>query len=234
MHEYHKINAPFKRNNNGDKKLRYGDWALPEFDYLSDTPWLWTEKVDGTNIRVEVEYDFARDEYEIHFAGRTNNAEIPPHLRLALTEQFDTVGFRSKIKELMQDYNISEIVLHGEGYGPKIQGGGKYRDTAGFVMFDVRVGEWWLQRDAVEEIGGRLGVDVVPIVMTGTIYKAIQVVRSGELRDWFGVEKTFGPGYLKSAWGEFEAEGLVGTPTVPLFNRKGERIVTKVKARDFR
>ena len=34
-------------------------------------------------------------------------------------------------------------------------------------------------------------------------------------------------------WGEFQAEGIVARPRVTLFSRNGERIITKVKCRDF-
>ena len=61
-------------------------------------------------------------------------------------------------------------------------------------------------------------VDVVPIVGTGTLAQAIELVK----------------GEHKSKWGDFQAEGVVIKPKVELFNRKGERIITKVKHRDFK
>lgn len=39
---------------------------------------------------------------------------------------------------------------------------------------------------------------------------------------------------ITSYFGDFEAEGLVLKPLVMLVNRKGERIVTKLKHKDFR
>ena len=53
MNEYHKIQTVFKRDmqKNG-KTLLEGHWTLPEFEYLSVNIWSWSEKVDGTNIRV--------------------------------------------------------------------------------------------------------------------------------------------------------------------------------------
>jgi len=38
---------------------------------------------------------------------------------------------------------------------------------------------------------------------------------------------------VKSKFGTFFAEGVVGTPSVPLFTRSGERIIIKIKAKDF-
>ena len=54
--EYHKISTPFKRHFDGPNKgkLIMGDWAVPELDYLSSNYWEFTEKVDGTNIRISL------------------------------------------------------------------------------------------------------------------------------------------------------------------------------------
>jgi len=41
-------------------------------------------------------------------------------------------------------------------------------------------------------------------------------------------------GGIKSLSGDFEAEGVVGVPAVPLASRSGERIIVKVKSADFR
>jgi len=54
MQQYHKIQTVYLR----DPETRYkalldGQLAKPEFDYLQHNQWEFTEKVDGTNIRVE-------------------------------------------------------------------------------------------------------------------------------------------------------------------------------------
>lgn len=54
MSEYHKIMGPFKRFTEGPNRNKVIPWAwsTPEFQTLSHPNWHWTEKVDGTNIRV--------------------------------------------------------------------------------------------------------------------------------------------------------------------------------------
>jgi len=53
MKEYHKIQTVFKRNpKNKLKTLLHGNYSIPEFEYLKDNEWVFTEKVNGTNIRV--------------------------------------------------------------------------------------------------------------------------------------------------------------------------------------
>ena len=41
-------------------------------------------------------------------------------------------------------------------------------------------------------------------------------------------------GGVPSTFGDFISEGLVAKPTTGLLNRKGERIITKIKTRDFK
>ena len=53
MKEYHKIQTVFHRSPESNyKQLMEGVFALPEFELLKDIEWTWTEKIDGTNIRI--------------------------------------------------------------------------------------------------------------------------------------------------------------------------------------
>lgn len=202
MNTYVKINTVWKRDERG--RVIEGDYAIPEFDYLKDCEWAWTEKVDGTNIRVG--WDFG----VVEFGGRTDNAQIPSHLVNALREMFPAEKFAAAFD--------GGVTLYGEGYGAKIQkGGGNYRQDQSFVLFDVQVGQWWLRRADVEDVARKLNIDVVPFIGYGPLSWGIETVQRG----------------LESRWGEFPAEGLVGRPAVELFDRKGDRILTKIKARDF-
>lgn len=64
--EYTKIPNIFKREMYGKNKLIEGEYSTPELEYLSDALWEFTEKVDGTNIRI------VWDGYRVSFAGRTD------------------------------------------------------------------------------------------------------------------------------------------------------------------
>ena len=62
-----------------------------------------------------------------------------------------------------QKFGQMQVILFGEGYGPRIQkGGGKYRDDASFILFDVYLPQknLWMKRDAVEDIAKTFGIDV--------------------------------------------------------------------------
>ena len=209
--EYHKIQTVFKRDMQNKGRIIEGSYSLPEFDYLKDNKWVWTEKVDGTNIRI----DWVRGEGR-KFDGKTDNAQIPAFLYKRLEELFPPEKLDAAIKTEDADF----LTLYGEGFGAKIQkGGGNYKhDGVDFVLFDVLVGDWWLKRPDVVKVALALKIRVVPIMGTGTLGEAVEMVRGG----------------MKSVWGDFQAEGLVMKPSVELKTRAGHRIITKIKHEDFK
>lgn len=205
MNEYHKIHTMFKRdmsNGNGGKLL-FGEWVSPELEYLANNDWEFTEKVDGTNIRVMWDGDTVR------FGGKTDRANIPAKLLANLQDTFPAEAF---------SIFDGPVCLYGEGHGPGIQkNGGNYGAEQTFVLFDVKIGRWWLKRLDVIDVAEKMGIRVVPMIGRGSLFHAIQLVEDG----------------LTSLWGQFEAEGIVARPAVELVSRSGERIITKIKARDF-
>jgi hypothetical protein len=204
--EYHKINTLFKRDMNSPRKILIeGDWTNETFGYLSRNLWDFTEKVDGTNIRVMISGGV------VAFGGRTDNASIPTPLVQRLQERF--LARADFLATIFPD----GACLYGEGYGAKIQSGGNYRQDQDFVLFDVRCGEWWLQRQAVEDVAVKLDIDVVPVIGCGNLLEAVTMVKAG----------------FNSRWGAFKAEGIVARPRVELKARDGSRIITKIKHRDF-
>lgn len=211
MKEYHKIQTVFKRDPaTQHKTLLHGDWSLPEFGYLANNEWIFTEKVDGTNIRVMVGLDG-----KLTFGGKTDAASIPAFLVSRLEARF--FPQHEHLKEMFPAGGC----LYGEGYGPKIQkGGGNYRADADFVLFDVKVGDWWLQRSDIEDVGRKLLLDVVPIIGAGTLHYMVKRARDGFVSTW-------------NHTGAFQAEGIVARPATELKTRNGERIITKIKHKDF-
>lgn len=213
MEQYHKIQTVFDRDPaTNHKTLLMGQWAKPEFEYLRNNEWLWTEKVDGTNIRVR---RFQRDGRQIfEFRGKSNAATLMPSLVERLQDQFplDAINLIWPGDET--------ICLYGEGFGSKIQNGGGYlANRQGFILFDVRVGDWWLNRPDVEDVAQGLNCPVVPIIGSGSLTDAVAMAQSGYLS--------------RVAESELRAEGLVMRPAVELVNRNGQRVITKVKFKDF-
>jgi len=207
MEEYSKIQSIFKRDERTHKFIE-GQWSLPEFDYLKDNLWEATEKIDGTNIRIA----WVAESQEVRFGGRTDNAQISTSLLAKLQGLFPKEKF-------IESYPEISMTLYGEGYGAKIQkGGGNYiPNGVDFALFDVFIDGWWLYRTNIEDIAHNLGIKCVPLIGTTTLLEGINLIRRG----------------LSSRYGDFEAEGIVLKPFVSLSNRKGERIITKMKHKDF-
>ena len=209
--KYHKIPTAWAR----DPETKYrtlieGEWATPELRELRDINWVWTEKVDGTNIRVIYRPDVGSSEPAVDFRGRTDNAQLPPHLLKALQQHFtgDRLGIGLK----------GPCTLYGEGYGPKIQkGGGDYRPDAGFILFDVWAG-MWLEQDTVADIAAALEIPLVPILGAGSLANAVTATKM----------RTYDSRLRKTP-----PEGLVMRPPVELMDRRGNRIITKIKLKDF-
>ena len=207
MKEYHKIQTVFKRDPETKfKTLLENNYSLPEFEYLKNNIWVFTEKVDGTNIRVMFDGEVIR------FGGKTDKAQIYSGLFNRLNEKF--LPLSSRFKELFN----GGVCLYGEGYGAKIQkGGGNYRQDQDFILFDVKIGSWWLQRKDIEQIVDLLNLDIVPIIGSGSLFDMVEATRDG----------------FNSIWGDFMAEGIVARPETELLTRSGDRIITKIKHKDF-
>ncbi len=208
MKEYHKIQTIFKRNNKGN--LIVGKYSRPEIEMLKDINWVWTEKIDGTNIRVI--WDGID---KIEFKGRTDKAQIPQNLLNKLEQIFTP----NKMKNV---FGNKEVCLYGEGYGHKIQKKGHLYNPSDndFILFDVKIGNWWIKREDLEGMASALNIDIVPIVGNGSVYEAIDFVKQGFLS--------------KISYSEQIAEGLILKPFYDLFDRRGVRIVTKIKHKDFK
>ncbi|MCK4500561.1 hypothetical protein KAU11_08685 [Candidatus Babeliales bacterium] len=237
MKPYHKINSIFKHDPNTHQFT--DEYSTSEIEYLAPCKWQFTEKMDGTNLRVVASYNLINlvtlntqggcykgiglglYGSDTLLMGRTNRAQIPKPLVEKLREIFDNNNMLDKLNNTFQYNNDSDfptIILYGEGYGKNIQKGSKYiENDVGFILFDIKIDNWWLERENVEGIAKSLGLDVVPIIGEGTLDEAIALVKGG----------------LKSTFGDFEAEGIVARPKIFLKTRRGDRIITKVKACDF-
>lgn len=207
MKEYHKIKTLFERDEK-TKKLIEGQYRSETVHYLANSMWDFTEKIDGTNIRI------LWDGHKVTFAGRTDKAQIPSQLTNRLFELF---GGETNEQIFEQKFGETEVMLVGEGYGAKIQKGGDYRDDQDFILFDVMINDNWQPRESVNDIASSFGIDVVPLVFTGTLQEGIDFVKTKP----------------DSKIGKAKSEGLVGRPTVELQDRTGERVIVKIKVRDF-
>lgn len=211
---YPKIETCFARDVEGTKKLMPDVFRAPEIELLKNLKWEWTEKIDGTNTQI------VWDGHNVSFGGRTERANIPKDLLDYLERTF---GGTENEELFEQKFGENQVILFGEGYGPRIQKGGNYRDDVSFILFDVKVGDFWLERENVEDIAKTFGIDVVPIVFCGTVDQAVEYV------------KTHPNSKVAAEHGKtYAAEGVVGRVPLGLKNRRGQRILVKIKWVDMK
>lgn len=210
MKPYHKIQTLFLRSPESNfKQMVEGQWARPEFEMLKDIEWKWTEKIDGTNIRI------IWDGAQVLFKGKSDDAQIPVFLEARLREIFTAEKLSACFPE------NSQVCLYGEGFGDRIQKGKNYLvGTTGFILFDCRVGNWWFTRESLENVAMKLEIPLVPLIGQGPLEVAIQLVKAG-FKSTIAQNK------------EYPAEGLILKPRLELFDRAGERIIAKLKSIDF-
>ena len=171
MDEYFKINSIWKRQGwyfdeqckkdptkqKGRQSFIEGDYACQEFSLIKK--WHVEEKIDGTNVRISYGQSGPGEPFEVDFLGRTSNSQMPYELLKALKDLFPL----EKIQLAFP--NATRLVLYGEGYGPKIQScGGNYRADLGFILFDVYINGWWLEREGVKQTAEKLCIPCVPFI----------------------------------------------------------------------
>ena len=166
--------------------------------------------VHNTNIRIHW------DGHKVNYGGRTEAAQIPAHLMNKLIEMFGTEEAEQIFE---QKFGGTEVILFGEGYGPKIQkGGGNYHSEVSFILFDVYIAGNYQPRSSVEDVAKAFGIDVVPIVLEGTIQDGVDYVKANP----------------KSTMGTAMMEGVVGRPKIEMRDRCGNRVIVKIKVNDFK
>ena len=243
---YQKINTIFMR----DAKnviMPYEPFVEPEFNYLRGLQWRGEEKIDGTNMRIEVTKEIAPSEtsvvpeiagvkFNVRIAGKTDNAQIPKNLLKHMQEKYPnekilaSLGLEEFIpvdKWAEHKWETYEQIpniytIYGEGYGEGIQSGGWYiKGGNEFIVFDVKVNDIYLLTTARDEIATKLGAPIVPFIGNFTLDEAIDFVRKG-----FRSKVAENPDAKM-------AEGLVLRPAFGLKNRMGKRLIVKVKYEDF-
>lgn len=211
MRTYTKIETPFVRKEDGSKKLDYGVFRNETVEFLADSRWYGTEKIDGANIGI------VWDGHSVKYQGRTERSQIPAHLTNKLVEIFGT----NEAEEMFeQKFGETQVILFGEGYGAKIQKGGNYiPNGCDFILFDVYFPETdlWLKRDSIEDIANAFGIKCIPIVVEGTLNDCIEFVKSKP----------------KSTIGTADMEGVVCKPMVDMYDRMHRRVMVKIKVCDF-
>ncbi len=210
--KYPKILTAFKRDENF--KVKLCEWSHPAFQLINK--WFITEKIDGMNVRVH----WDSTEQKVNFKGRTDAAQLPAPLLEYLTRTFTPDVFKENFPSI-------DVWLFGEGYGPGIQrNGGRYRPDQAVRLFDVALiagRVWWQEWSRVEETAQLFHVKTVPVVLPDASWAAFIEL---------GLEGYLSPTAALEGDSTLQAEGIVARTNPLLFDRKGDRIMFKLKRKD--
>lgn len=215
MRQYPKIDTLFQRE--ADLKLT-DVLRRPVFGDISK--WIVTEKIDGTNIRVS----YSRESGKIEIGGRSDNAQIPADLVKHVYDTITVAGMDSLL--LADSHPQTRITLFGEGYGPGIQkGGSDYCANKSFILFDglIECGDecWWQDDAVVTDWARRLGIKRVPILGEWSLDAIVERVRVGFASSAAEIKGR-------------QAEGIVARTREPLFDKRGQRLILKLKTGDWK
>lgn len=213
---YPKIDTLYRRLNNFN--VNVFNFTRKEFSIISE--WTLTEKIDGTNIRIGLNPDGT-----IELGGKTDNAQIPASL-VTFFNELDKDAIHNAFKQ-DEEGNYPNVTIFGEGYGPKIQNGGKYRDDASIIVFDVVVdGIWWLSRDNVHDVACKIGLDSVPMIYNNIMWYPRS---ESDLHDIIDNS-------IVAYWNNkdpIRPEGIVARPDPMVYYADGRPIMWKLKFSDF-
>lgn len=150
--KYPKTLNYWKRDSKG--KL-LSDVAKEEFKQIKT--WRITEKIDGTNVRI-----LLIDGKVIIGSRRYIELDAKFNMHQGLLDKVKSIFTEEAMNKKFPNINV---VIFGEGFGAKIQSGGRYRSEQDFILFDVVVygkRDYWLNRNNQEDIATHFGVEIVP------------------------------------------------------------------------
>ena len=215
---YQKIETFFNRDR-ATFKINAAQTRVPEFGAV--TQWLVEEKLDGQNIRIHVRGP-VEEPMIVTYNGRTDNAQLSGPVRKMMDETTGRVFAASSRPELF----FEEFTLYGEAVGPKIQSNPHHLLEPTLVLFDVRIqtfpdGYYWASRELVLEWAKMLGCWTPPVLGTLKLNEIVELVRNGF------------PVVFNSGMGDARAEGVICRPSHELKTQRGERVIWKLKTKDF-
>ena len=214
---YHKIDTLFERDENF--KVNVNKVRRPEFDLIKE--WYIEEKIDGMSVGFRYYRDSLYDDGIIF--GRTGNTNWNANNRVFMDRQ--SKDMHQSATEILQDYDLEHLTIYGELYGPGIQNGGSYRDDLGFICFDMTANDTWLNVKDRNTNAERIGVDVP------YHFKLFSDIDSVARRLANNTQAS--PQAKLNGKPERMAEGVIGRPPVNLYDQRGNRVMWKLKGRDF-
>ena len=207
-HNFPKISAPFGRKTPKDRLVDPSIYAKPWVEHLRGVKFHASEKIDGTSVGI------VWDGERISFVGHTVKSEFCPRYLDYLKANFATAEFESVIEEIFSD---TPVTIYGEGISKDYNVHYGFPE-GNFIMYDVQnEGGTFYNREPVREIAAKLAL-ITPYEEMMTLDEAIEFVKSRPMSRLDPTKKM---------------EGLVLRAPVEMYTNTGERIICKVKVKDF-
>jgi len=174
------------------------------------------EKIHGTSAHLTVEYVPCKSKWDVRFfsGGESHDRFV------GLFSQGD-LEFRAGQLGIMD----KPVTFYGEAYGGKQQGmSATYGKDLKFIVFDVKVGEHWLDVPKAELLAHAMGLEFVSYQRIATTIAemdaqrdlpSVQAKRNGIVEDKL-------------------REGVVLRPIVEVTLNNGSRVIAKHKRDEFR
>lgn len=225
---YPKINTLWQRNQN-KKVKRKGviyEGLYSEEAFGNIRKWTTTEKIDGENLRIHIDFIPGNAEPPHIWVGSRNDTETPNINEDVLSYIKTHINTESLMKAFTNgSLTVWDCPMHamifGEAFGGNIHHGHDYRITPSFIIFDIVVDGWWLEHKNTISIANKLGIPTVPV---HTQLKTIEQITK----------------YVKSqpdsiiAENPHVTEGVVCTSSPLLLTRNGFPLRFKLKTKDYR
>lgn len=168
------------------------------------------EKIHGTSAHIGWKYN---EKKMYFFAGGESHEKF-----LAL---FNHDELRAKFQGMFPDI---DVVIFGEAYGGKQQGmSHTYGKDLKFIVFDVKVGDNWLNVPNAEDVAHKLGLEFVHYAKIPTDLEALN-----QHRDFSSVQA-----YRNGCGDDKKREGIVLRPLIEMRTNNGDRVICKYKPDEF-
>ena len=188
--------------------------------------WTATEKIDGENIRIFIDFIPGNLNHPTIWIGSRNDTDTPNinkdlirHINTRLTEDALLRAFTKG------SFSIGNCPRHamifGEGFGGDIKHGHNYRDSPEFIIFNVVIDGWFLEYNNVADISRKLNLQSVPIIGKNMSTEDIVDYVKGQPKSIVANKP-------------YIMEGVVATSSPLLLTRKGYPLRFKLKTKDFR
>ena len=138
--------------------------------------------------------------------------------------KFLTLFDEDKLTTTFEELFEFDVILFGEAYGGKQQGMSEtYGKELKFIVFDVKVGDFWLDVLNAKNVADKLGLDFVDFVKCATDIEKLDFER----------DRPSTQAKLNGIKEDRLREGVVLRPLIELKKNNGDRIIVKHKHEKF-